>query len=330
MSVELHADSGVDGDTGLLSRAGTNEHMRPDVPAGLDRVLEAAPMFRRALAGYDRFEVESYVQWAETELATAEREREHLLARQLETGAALDEARELLGHSAGGGEFLQLSRHLGSMLAAAADEAEAIRAEAYAVRQDATAFAQETGTEARRVAADAADAAVRVLAQARSAAAEKVEHARRTLAVAEETRERTRVELEGRVAEVRRLEQRAAEEAERVRERAADEAAAARLRARDEVVRMLAVGREERRRADAEATAARERLDRDAAARTAALLADVTVLEERRGALRMEVEQLAAAVPAGATRSPSRSLLGRLGWSQRSAQLRNGVPLLRR
>lgn len=330
MSVELHADSRVDGDSGLLPRTSTTDSARPDVPAGLDRVLEAAPMFRRALAGYDRFEVESYVQWAETELATAEREREHLLARQLETGAALDEARELLGHSAGGGEFLQVSRHIGSMLAAAADEAEALRAEADAVRQDATAFAEEAGAEARRVAVIAAEAAERVLAEARSAATEKVEHARRTLAVAEETRERARLEAEARLAEVRRLERRAAEDARRLGEQAAEEAAATRLRARDEVVRMLAVGREERRRADAEATAARERLDRDAAARTAVLLADVAVLEERRAALRTEVEQLASAVPAGATRRPGRSLLGRLGWSQRSAQLRNAGPLLRR
>ncbi len=327
MSVELHADNAVDGDSGLLPRAITTGRVRPGVPADLDRVLEAAPMFRRALAGYDRFEVESYVQWAETELATAEREREHLLARQLETGNALDEARELLGHSAGGGEFLQVSRHIGAMLAAAADEAQVIRAEAEAVRQDVSAFAADTGAEARRVAADAAAAADRVLAEAREAAAEKAEHARRTLAVAEETRERAMAEAEALLADARLARGRATEHADRIREQAAREADAARLQARDEVVRMLAVGREERRRADAEATATRERLDRDAAARTAALLADVAVLEERRAALRTEVQRLAAAVPGPAGADRSRSLLARLGWS---GQLRNSVPLLRR
>ena len=48
---------------------------RPNVSGDLPTVLQAAPMFRRAVAGYDRFQVESYVQWAEDELAAADRER---------------------------------------------------------------------------------------------------------------------------------------------------------------------------------------------------------------------------------------------------------------
>ena len=40
-------------------------------------------MFGRAVAGYDRFQVDTYVRWAEDELATADREREHLMALYL-------------------------------------------------------------------------------------------------------------------------------------------------------------------------------------------------------------------------------------------------------
>ena len=79
---------------------------RPVLSGDLPTVLEAAPMFRRAPLGYDRFQVDTYVRWAEDELATADREREHLLARQLRTQAALDEATQLLPHSSSAAEFL--------------------------------------------------------------------------------------------------------------------------------------------------------------------------------------------------------------------------------
>ena len=117
MTIELHVDGRTDGGPGPLLPPESDGRTRPNVAGDLDTVLGSAPMFRRSLAGYDRFEVQSYVQWAESELATADREREHLLARQLETRAALDEARELLGHSAGGGELLQLSRRIGTLMA---------------------------------------------------------------------------------------------------------------------------------------------------------------------------------------------------------------------
>ena len=75
-------------------------------------------MFRRTVGGYDRFQVDTYVQWAEDELASAEREHEHLVARHLRTRADLEEARGLLAHSSGGAEMLRLSQRIGSMLAA--------------------------------------------------------------------------------------------------------------------------------------------------------------------------------------------------------------------
>src|SRR3954447_20614820 len=145
MTAELHADDravpaagGTDSAPGLepLLRA------RPNVSGDLPTMLDAAPMFRRTVAGYDRFQVDTYVRWAEDELATASREREHLMAAHLRTRAALDEANELLTHSAGGGELLQASRRIGSMLATAADEAADMHAEAQAARTAAEAEAE--------------------------------------------------------------------------------------------------------------------------------------------------------------------------------------------
>src|SRR3712207_6420516 len=111
-----------------------DDRHRPNVSGDLPTLFRAGPLFRRAVGGYDRFQVDTYVQWAEEELATADREREHLEARQLRTSAALQEAQRLLEHSAGGGQFLEVSGRIGAMLAAAADEAEGIRAEAGACR----------------------------------------------------------------------------------------------------------------------------------------------------------------------------------------------------
>ena len=70
MTIELHVDGRTDGDPGPLLPGEPTERTRPNVAGDLDTVLGSAPMFRRAIAGYDRFEVQSYVQWAETELAT--------------------------------------------------------------------------------------------------------------------------------------------------------------------------------------------------------------------------------------------------------------------
>src|SRR4051794_12811672 len=93
MNAELYADDGAGpssaGEPVLEVRP--LDERRPNVSGDLPPVFQAAPMFRRAVAGYDRFQVDTYVQWAEDELATADREREHLLARHLHTQAALQE-----------------------------------------------------------------------------------------------------------------------------------------------------------------------------------------------------------------------------------------------
>jgi len=320
MTIELHVDGRADGDPGpLLPAFVPDERTRPNVAGDLDTVLGSAPMFRRAIAGYDRFEVQSYVQWAETELATADREREHLLARQLETRAALDEARALLEHSASGGEFLHLSRRIGTLMATAADEADAMRAEAAADRRAAASTAERTIDVARLRASELATQAEQTLAEARAAAGALLDQARQSRDAAGETGVRARAEAEQRLEGVAALERRAAEEADRVAARAAAEAAAALLHARHEVVALLTAGREERRRADDAAADVRARLDDDAAARRAALLteldvlgAEVAELQQRRADLRAHADHLANAVAAARARRAGRRLLAPL------------------
>src|SRR4051794_32270799 len=204
MTAELHGGDPAPPASGGWDPAPAFEpphRVRPNVSGDLPRVLDAAPMFRRALVGYDRFQVDTYVQWAEDELATADREREHLVAHQVRTHAALEDARELLSHSSGGGEFLQVSRRIGTMLAAAADEAEAIRAETDAMRAESEADraaasreAQHTVAHAECVLADATAAAERIIAEAITEVERARAEAGRIVDEADQTRKQARVE----------------------------------------------------------------------------------------------------------------------------------------
>src|SRR3954470_8817366 len=323
MSVELHAGEGTarpmsPGEAEPLTEA--LDRRRPNLSGDLPTVFQGAPMFGRAVAGYDRFQVDTYVQWAEDELAAADREREHLLARHLRTQAALEEARQLLSHSSGGGAFLRVSRRIGSMLATATDEAEAMRAQAEADRTAACAQAERIVAEAERMLADAEVEAERVVAEAATEAAERMAEAGRVVEAARQTCREARAAAEARLEEVRVIEQRAAERGEQLRRQAVEEASAARLQARDDVVRMLSTGREERRRADAQAAATRERLDRDAETRRAALVAEVEAIELRRASLRAELDVLAGPDPGAAGDRQDRhrrGVLARLRWPSR-------------
>jgi hypothetical protein len=297
MSDELQSDDGA-----------VRPEGRPNVSGDLQTLFRAAPLFRRSVAGYDRFQVDTYVQWAEEELATAEREREHLVTRLLRTRAAFQEARQLLSHSSEGGQFLRSSRRVGAMLAAAADEAESMRAEAEAERTAACAQAQRMAGDAEQVLADARARAEQVVAAAAAEVEEATAVAARLLDEAEQEAGRTvrdaRAEADARLGKVAVIEQLAAEHAERLRRQASEEESAARLRARDEAVRMMTSARDERRRADDEAAAARERLDQEAAARRAWLLTEIEELERRRAALPADVQ--AAPDPSGVDHLPVR------------------------
>jgi hypothetical protein len=297
MTIELQAGD----DAGRVADPGTaivGPDSRPNVSGDLDDVLAAAPMFRRAVVGYDRFQVDTYVQWAEEELATAERQRAQLLGEHLRARAELERAEELLTHSSAGGEFLRVSERIGTLLAAAADEADALRTDAEAHRRTAS-------TEAERLVARAEQRLARAEADAGRMVTEAVSAAERTTAAANDLADRivgraqqlertTEVAVRSRLDEVRAFEQRAAREAERLRVDAESAASLARLQARDDAVRMLTTAREQRRRADAAAAAARDGLDRDAVERRAWLRAEVELLETRRAQLREELEHAAA------------------------------------
>ncbi len=326
MSVETDTDRAVRALSVVEAALGADapDRSRPNVSGDLSDVLQAPPMFRRAVLGYDRFQVDTYVRWAEDELVAADREREHLERRHLQTRADLVAAQDLLAHSAGGAELLRMSQRAGALLAAAADEAAGIRTEAEAHRSAAAAEANRKLGYARWRIAYAETKAARVLADATARMAETAAAAGRILAAAEQTRAEAQAQAEERLAEVRLVEQRAAEDAALARRQAAHDVAAARIQARGEIVAMLDAARDQRRRADADAAATRERQAQDAASRYAALVAEVAVLEHRRAALRAEVELLARPAVCSTGRRLDRhlsQLTGKLRWRSRPLRM---------
>lgn len=300
------------------------DRSRPNVSGDLSEVLQAPPMFRRAVLGYDRFQVDTYVRWAEDELVAADREREHLERRHLRTRADLVEAQQLLAHSPGGAEMLRMSQRAGAVLAAAADEAAGIRIEAEAHRSAAAAEANRKLGYARWRIAYAEAKAARMRADAAARMTEAAAAADRIVAAAEQTRAAARAEAAERLAEVRLVERRAAEDAALMRRRAGQDAAAARVQARGEIVAMLDTARDQRRRADADAAATRDRQARETASRHAFLRSEVAVLEHRRAALRAEIELLSRrAVGATDSRLDRHvgQLLGKLRWRSRPLRM---------
>jgi hypothetical protein len=66
MSAELIADDGTA--FPFEDDAADVDARRPHLSGDLPGVLTPAPMFRRTVAGYDRFQVDTYVRWAEDEI----------------------------------------------------------------------------------------------------------------------------------------------------------------------------------------------------------------------------------------------------------------------
>jgi cell division septum initiation protein DivIVA len=105
--------------------AGGLPAVRPtDLGSGLDQLLDRRPMFRRRHRGYDRFQVDSYVAWAEAEVDAARRQCDYLLSRYGACTAQLELARRAPHRSATG----PVSARLGEMLRLASEEAEVITA----------------------------------------------------------------------------------------------------------------------------------------------------------------------------------------------------------
>jgi cell division septum initiation protein DivIVA len=145
---------------------------RPDVPGGLDSLLSTAPCFRPQVRGYDRLQVDNYVAWAESELATARRQFDHLLARFGECSAELEISRRLLAEAPRGVDLSPVSDRMREMLRLASDEAaamtEAAREEAEHLLAEARVEADARLRKAHQIKELAADTADTMLEQARS------------------------------------------------------------------------------------------------------------------------------------------------------------------
>ncbi|SDM27392.1 hypothetical protein SAMN05660642_02097 [Geodermatophilus siccatus] len=161
-------------------------------PSGqLDALLEPRPVFRAALRGYDRLQVDNYVAWAETELLAVRRANDDLLTRYGACSAELEISRRLLACSPAGREQVRTSERVGEILRLAADEAARLT-EAGAADAD----------RIRGVARAEADALLRRAREVRDGAVADCERMR---AEAEEARAAAEEELAQAHAEVRRL-----------------------------------------------------------------------------------------------------------------------------
>lgn len=151
----------------------------------LDALLETHPLFRTALRGYDRIQVDNYVAWAETELLAVRRTNDDLLSRYGACSAELEISRRLLACSPAGREQVRTSERLGEILRLAADEAaqltEAGAADADRLRGHARAEADALLRRARQVKEDAVADCARMRQEAEelwAAAAEELARAR--------------------------------------------------------------------------------------------------------------------------------------------------------
>jgi len=247
------------------------EPARPNYTGDLDELLGLRPIFRTRPRGYDRLQVDNYAAWAESELANARREVDHLLNRYGACSAELEISRRMLADAPRGREVFPVSDRVEEMFRLAADEAAAM-AEAGA----------EEGDRIRAEARLEADARLRkaheIKEMAVSAADELREQARRERAEALALLERARTDAD----EIRRA---AAVERDRLDEEAgerrqrADRAAMAHLLTVQEQVDGL------RRQRDEARQSLRQLTDQIGQALQAVVgtLPDVTPLSDRRG-----------------------------------------------
>ena len=147
----------------------------------LDALLAPRPVFRAALRGYDRLQVDNYVARAETELLAVRRANDDLLTRYGACSAELEISRRLLACSPAGREQVRTSERVGEILRLAADEAarltEAGAADADRIRGVARAEADALLRRAREVRDGAVADCERMRAEAeeaRAAAAEEL------------------------------------------------------------------------------------------------------------------------------------------------------------
>ena len=152
-----------------------SEVSRPGGSGDLDALLEPRPLFRTALRGYDRLQVDNYVAWAETELLAVRRANDELLSRYGACSAELEISRRLLACSPAGREQVRTSERVGEIRRLAADEAarlaEAGAADGDRLRAEARAEADALLRRAREVKDDAVAECARMREEAEQARA---------------------------------------------------------------------------------------------------------------------------------------------------------------
>ncbi len=228
------AENGT-GPAGDSARPAGRERSAVSLAADLGGLLDTRPVFESRLHGYDRYQVDEYVIWAEEELATVRRAHDELRARAAATAAELAELRRRPAPPQPAAqpvsELTVVSERVRGILLLASDEASAMVAAAT--------------EEAEQLVADArveADARLEKAALLREAAAAMVEQLReqvaRHQAEAAELLERARREADD-------LLRAAAEERDRLAAEAAERLAqeAARLRQERDAAAAVAAGR---------------------------------------------------------------------------------------
>ncbi|MGY1624706.1 hypothetical protein ACI789_21080 [Geodermatophilus sp. SYSU D00965] len=228
---------------------------RPNLAGDLESLLGPRPLFRTALRGYDRLQVDNYVSWAESELLAARRENEDLLTRYGACSAELELSRRLLACSPEGREMVRTSERVGEILRLAADEAAQL-----------TEAGQMEGDRIRAQARSEADVLLRRAHQVKD---EAVAESGRIQEEAQAVREDAAAEWELAGAEAVRMREEAAADAAGERQRAAEEAAATRREAREQAAEELRQARVTAERLLAEAAVERTRLADEAAAKRA-------------------------------------------------------------
>ena len=183
--------NGVPAGGGSGSAGPPSPRTDPAPLGGLDALLEPRPVFRAALRGYDRLQVDDYVAWARTELLAVRRANDDLLTRYGACSAELEISRRLLACSPAGREQVRTSERVGEILRLAADEAARLT-DAGAADAD----------RIRGVARAEADALLRRAREVRDGAVADCERMREE---AEEARAAAEEELAQAHAEVRRL-----------------------------------------------------------------------------------------------------------------------------
>ncbi|MDP9461557.1 MAG: hypothetical protein M3Q22_15340 [Actinomycetota bacterium] len=229
---------------GVPGRTGPAAPARPN---GLDSLLTTGPVFPVRVHGYDRLQVDNYVAWAESELAVARGEAEHLRARYGACAAELEISRRLLAEAPRGRDVSPVTDRVRDILRLAADEAssmvESAGEEAAQILAEARAEADERLRKAhqiKEVAAATADEMRALASRERAEAAGLLERARAEAAdlIGDAPAERDRLVAESAGARDQLTALRA--EAEDVRRRG-DDARAVLLRLTEQIEAALAL-----------------------------------------------------------------------------------------